>query len=69
MICIGLRTGDCDDGVKRAIATSLSSREHGASVVIIRSTVKVSLNSENAVADLPVVPDLASPDEYMWQDQ
>ena len=23
MICIGLRTGDCDDGVKQAIATKL----------------------------------------------
>jgi hypothetical protein len=23
MVCIGLRTGDCDDGVKQAIATKL----------------------------------------------
>ena len=24
MVCIGLRTGDCDDGVKQAIATKLT---------------------------------------------
>src|SRR5262245_61616980 len=36
----------------------------GASVVIIRSPIEVGFNSENSVADLPVVPDLASPDEY-----
>jgi hypothetical protein len=23
MVCLGLRTGDCDDGVKQAIATKL----------------------------------------------
>src|SRR5262249_34739426 len=32
--------------------------------VIIRSPIEVGFNSENSVADLPVVPDLASPDEY-----
>src|SRR5215471_20358258 len=36
----------------------------GASVVIIRSPIEVGFNSENSVTDLPVVPDLASPDEY-----
>src|SRR5262245_55329428 len=36
----------------------------GASVVIIRSPIEVGFNSENSVADLPIVPDLASPDEY-----
>src|SRR5436190_8449970 len=38
--------------------------EHGANVVIISNPIEVGLNSENSVADLPVVPNLASPDEY-----
>src|SRR5262249_24465005 len=41
-------------------------REHGASIVIIRNTVEVGLNSENTVPALPVLPDLASPDEYTF---
>src|SRR5262249_15784109 len=36
----------------------------GESVVIIRSPIEVGFNSENSVADLPVVPELDSPDEY-----
>src|SRR5262249_37294911 len=36
----------------------------GASVVIIRSSIEIRFNSENSVADLPVVSDLASSDEY-----
>src|SRR5215471_6986667 len=38
--------------------------EYGTGVVVIRSPVDVPFNSENSVADLPVVPELASPDEY-----
>src|SRR5215475_1967828 len=36
----------------------------GKSVVIIRSPIEVGFNSENSVADLPVVPELGSPDEH-----
>src|SRR5262249_18291683 len=38
--------------------------EHGACVVVIRGPIEFRFNSENSVADLPVVPELASPDEY-----
>src|SRR5262249_2846124 len=38
--------------------------EYGTAVVVIRSRIDVPFNSENGVTDLPVVPELASADEY-----
>src|SRR5262249_56987600 len=38
--------------------------EYGTGVVVICSPIEVGFNSQNGVADLPVVPELASPDEY-----
>ena len=38
--------------------------EYGSAVVVVRSPIDVPFNSENSVTDLPVVPDLASSDEY-----
>src|SRR5262249_17441893 len=38
--------------------------EHGASIVVIRSRIEVGFNSEHSVTDLPVVAELASPDEH-----
>src|SRR5262249_54554179 len=38
--------------------------EYGTGVVVIRGPIELGLNSQNSVADLPVVPELASPDEY-----
>src|SRR5947209_8788166 len=36
----------------------------GASVVIIRGPIELGSNSKNSVPALPVVPELASPDEH-----
>src|SRR5262249_61363100 len=37
---------------------------YGAGVVVIRSPIDVPFKSENEIADLPVEPELASPDKY-----
>src|SRR6516162_9478781 len=38
-------------------------KKYGTGVGVIRSPIDVPFKSENEVADLPVEPDLASPDE------
>src|SRR5262249_22928628 len=38
--------------------------DDGPSVIVVRDPIELGFNSENSVADLPVVPDLASSDEY-----
>src|SRR4029450_10692492 len=45
--------------------TSDRRNEYGTGVVVIRSPMEVRFKSENEIgADLPVEPELASPDEY-----
>ena len=55
----------CDPSIIGSHLDSSGTRnEYGTGVVVIRSSIELGFNSENSVADLPVVPELASPDEH-----
>src|SRR5262249_52228675 len=55
----------CDRSIVRSHLDSSGARnEYGAGVVVICSSIELGFNSQNEVVYLPVVPELASPDEY-----